>query len=485
LHAAARQFDAGRSRSRRAVIGNGRQSVSANGASDMPEAASRHGRRRGDLLGIKFRDRNACGIEAAARILHLRTIAAGSTATAGRLRPGTGGGTMDARLDRSDRRPRAMRTLLLALVAALASPALAEQGVEQDSIVIGQSAGFTGQVAGQVKEMTAGAMACFDYTNSRGGVHGRKIVLKSLDDGYDAKRAAANARKLVVDEKVFALAFARGTPTSEAMVPVANELKVPLVGLGTGSQSLHEPFSRYVFNVRAKYRNEAIRIIEHLATIQVKRIAVLYQDNAFGKDGLVGYEQGLREHGLTPVAVVALDGAKPDKDVGMAVDKIFAADPEAVAIVGPLKPTAAFIRAMKAKGAHAQYLALSNLSADAFIAELGDAAHGVVVTQIVPYPWNVATPIVKELHQGLREGGAGTGGAVSYAAMEGCIYAKVIVEGLRQAGRNPTREGFIGALESFQSRDLGGFAVTYGPRNREGSRYIDITMIGRDKTFRR
>jgi ABC-type branched-subunit amino acid transport system substrate-binding protein len=379
-----------------------------------------------------------------------------------------------------------MRRLLLALCVALASPAVAEDGVEPDSIVIGQSAGFTGQVASQVKEMTAGAKACFEFANSRGGVHGRRIVLKSLDDGYDAKRAAANARKLIADEKVFALAFARGTPTSEAMVPVANEYKVPLIGLGTGSQSLHEPFSRYVFNVRAKYRNEAIRIIEHLATVQVKRIAVLYQDNAFGKDGLVGYEQGLREHGLTPVAVVALDGAQPDKDVGMAVDKIFAADAEAVAIVGPLKPTAAFIRAMKAKGAHARYLALSNLSADAFIAELGDAAHGVVVTQIVPYPWNVATPIVKELHQGLREvGGAGASGAVSYAAMEGCIYAKVILEGLRQAGKSPTRESFVTALESFHSRDLGGFAVTYGPRNREGSRYIDITMIGRDKTFRR
>jgi ABC-type branched-subunit amino acid transport system substrate-binding protein len=270
------------------------------------------------------------------------------------------------------------------------------------------------------------------------------------------------------------------------MVPVVNEYKVPLIGLGTGSQSLHEPFSRYVFNVRAKYRSEAVRIIDHLATTQVKRIAVLYQNNAFGKDGLVGYEQGLRDHELTPVAVVALDGAKPEKDVVTAVDKIAAANPQAVAIVGPLKPTAEFIRTMKAKGAVAQYLALSNLSADAFINELGDAAHGVVVTQIVPYPWNVATPLAKELHQGLRESaGSGAAAAVSYAAMEGCVYAKLIVEGLRQAGKNPTRETFIQALEGFRNHDLGGFAVNYGPRNRDGSGYIDITMIGKDKTFRR
>src|SRR5512134_502421 len=183
---------------------------------------------------------------------------------------------MDRSSSRPRRRARVLRTLVLVLTAALAWHADAEDGVTPDSIIVGQTAGFTGQVAAQVKEMTAGAKACFDYANKRGGVHGRKIVLKSLDDGYDAKRAAANARKLIVEENVFALALARGTPTSEAMVPVVNEYKVPLIGLGTGSQSLHEPFSRYVFNVRAKYRSEAVRIIDHLATTQVKRIAVLY-----------------------------------------------------------------------------------------------------------------------------------------------------------------------------------------------------------------
>lgn len=378
---------------------------------------------------------------------------------------------------------RGLSTLALSLVATFVLPAHAENGVTDDSIVIGQSAGFTGQVAAQVKEMTAGAKACFDSVNRHGGVHGRRIVLKSLDDGYDAKRAAANARKLIVEQKAFALGLARGTPTSEAIVPVVNEYKVPLVGLGTGSQSVYEPVSRYVFNVRAKYRSEAARIIDHLVTTHVSRIAVLYQNNTFGNDGLAGYEKGLRDHGLTPVAVVALDGANPQKDVAMAVDKITATDPAAVAIVGPLKPTAEFIRAMKAKRVFAQYLVLSNLSSDAFINELGDAAHGVVVTQIVPYPWNLGTPLAKELRQALRE--AGSEAAVSYAAMEGCVYAKVIVEGLRQAGKNPTREGFIAALEGFRNQDLGGFVVRYDPRNHEGSEYIDITMIGRDKTFRR
>jgi ABC-type branched-subunit amino acid transport system substrate-binding protein len=385
----------------------------------------------------------------------------------------------------SSTRGRALaRALAPCLAAALAFPAYGDDGVTAETIVIGQSAGFTGQVAAQVKEMTAGAKACFDYANSRGGVHGRKVVLKSLDDGYDAKRAAANARKLIVEQKVFALGLARGTPTSEAIAPVANEHKVPLIGLGTGSQSLYEPATRYVFNVRARYRSEAVRIIDHLATVHVSRIALLYQNNAFGKDGLAGYEAGMRAHSLTPAAVVALDGANPQKDVPTAVEKIAAADPQAVAIVGPLKPTAEFIRSMKSKGVTAQYLALSNLSSDAFINELGDAAHGVIVTQIVPFPWNAATPLAKELQQAMKES-AGGGAVVSYAAMEGCVYAKTIVEGLRQAGPNPTRESFVRALETFRGHDLGGFVVRYGPQNREGSDYIDITMIGRDKTFRR
>lgn len=380
--------------------------------------------------------------------------------------------------------PSPRQAVTLAFMAMFAWPAHGEDGVTPDAVIIGQSAGFTGQVAAQVKEMTAGAKACFDYVNNRGGVHGRKIVLKSLDDGYDAKRAADNARALIVDQKVFALALARGTPTSEAMVPIVTEYKVPLIGLGTGSQSLYEPFNRYVFNVRAKYRSEAVRIIEHLVAMRVERIALLYQNNAFGKDGLAGYEKGLRDHKLSAVAQIALDGAQPAKDVAMAAEKIAAADPQAVAIVGPLKPTAEFIRTMKAKGVIAQYLVLSNLSADAFITELGDAAHGVVVTQVVPYPWNVATPLAKEFNQAMRES-SGAAPVVSYAAMEGYIYAKVIVEGLRQTGNNPTRESFIRALEGFRNHDLGGFIVRYGPKNRDGSDYIDITMIGKDKTFRR
>ena len=371
----------------------------------------------------------------------------------------------------------------IAVGATCVAPAVAQE-VGADTIVIGQTAGFTGQVAGQVKEMTAAATAYFAYVNKRGGVHGRRLVLKSLDDGYDAKRADANARKLIAEERVFLLALSRGTPTSEAIAPLAQEHRIPLVGPATGSQSLHEPFNRYVFNVRAKYRTEAARIVDYLAGVHMQRIAVLHQNNSFGKDGLAGFDEGLRNNGLTPVAVVPLDTTQPDAGVGAAVEKITAADPAAVVIASPLKPTAEFVRALRKRGNNAQCLVLSNLSSDSFVAELGDAAPGVIVTQVVPYPWNLATPLAKELQQAIREH-PDAGATVSYAAMEGLVYAKVVVEGLRRAGRNPTREGFVEALEALRDHDLGGLVVNYGTRNRAGSSYVDITIIGRDKTFRR
>ena len=377
---------------------------------------------------------------------------------------------------------RLCRAILMTVSIATGVATHAEDGVTASEILIGQTAGFTGQVASQVKEQTAAVRAYFAYVNRRGGVNGRKLVLKSLDDGYDAKRAAANARKLIVDDRVFALAFSRGTPTTEAMLPVLEEYRVPLIGPATGAQSLHEPLNRYVFNIRAKYRTEAIRIIEHLAQVQSTRIAVLYQNNSFGKDALVGYEQGLAEQHLKPVVVVSLDGAKPEKDVAAAIEKIVAANPQAIAIAGPLKPTAEFIRGLRTNGSFAQCSVLSNLSADAFISELGDAAPGVIVTQIVPFPWNPGIPLAKELQQVLRAEPE-PGASLSYASMEGFIYAKVLVEAVRRAGANPTREKLITTLESMRGYDLGGFTITFGPNRRDGSSYIDITMIGKDRKF--
>jgi branched-chain amino acid transport system substrate-binding protein len=376
----------------------------------------------------------------------------------------------------------AVAAIVFAITSLITLPVVAEDGVTADKILIGQTVGQIGQVAAQAKESTAAARAYFAYVNKRGGVNGRTIELISLDDGYDAKRAADNARKLITESKVFALAMSRGTPTSEAILPVLEEFKVPLIGPATGALSLHQPLSRYVFNIRAKYQTEAVRIIEHLASVGIQRIAVIYQNNAFGKDGLVGYEQGLKDRNIAPVAVVPLDATKPD--ITGAVETLSKAQPQAVVLVGPLKPIAELIKAMKARSIFAQFLTLSSVSSDGFIKELGDAAPGVIVTQVMPAPDKAASPIVKEYTQAISENPS-LGAVSSYTAMEGYVTAKVLVEGLRRAGKNPTREGLIHALESLREYDMGGFVVGFSPTNHSGSSFIDITIIGKDRKFRR
>ncbi|MEO8134871.1 MAG: ABC transporter substrate-binding protein [Betaproteobacteria bacterium] len=221
-----------------------------------------------------------------------------------------------------------------------------------------------------------------------------------------------------------------------------------------------------------------------MAGVGIDRIAVIYQNNSFGKDGLTGFELGLKDKNIKPIAVIPLDAAKPEINIPGAVETLSKAAPQAVVIAGPLKPTAEIIKALKATGVFSQYLTLSNLSADSFIKELGEAAPGVIVTQVMPAPGRVATPIVKEYLQAMRENPS-LGAVASYTAMEGCVTAKVLVEGLRRAGKNPTRAGLMQALESMREYDVGGFVVGFSPTNHSGSSFIDITIIGKDRTFRR
>ena len=169
--------------------------------------------------------------------------------------------------------------------------AFAEPGVSDKEILIGQSAALSGPAKELGTEMRSGAQLYFDQVNAGGGVNGRKIRMISLDDGYEPERAAANTRKLIEEEKVLALFGYVGTPTSLAALPVFTEAKVPFVGAFTGAQALREPFNRYVFNVRASYFDETEKIVEQLSTTALKRIAVFYQNDAYGKAGLAGVER--------------------------------------------------------------------------------------------------------------------------------------------------------------------------------------------------
>ena len=366
----------------------------------------------------------------------------------------------------------------VALAFLLSNGVLAEPGVTADSIVLGQAAGFTGSVAGTVKELTAGARAYFDYVNAKGGVHGRKIVLESVDDGFDPKRTPDAVKKLIEEKHVFALFLSRGTPTNEAAYPVLEQAKVPLVGPSTGAMSMYNPPRRYLFPVRPSYHSETSKIVSQLVTTGINRIAVVHTDDSFGKDGLTGVLNAMKEHKLAPV-VIATHPRQTIK-VEEAVSAISKADPQAVIMVTLVDAAVAFIKQMKKAGTSPLFVTLSNNSSNAFIKNLAEDGHGVAVSQVSPYPFYRTMPITNEFHDSIK---GRQDVSPSYASMEGFIAAKVMVEGLRRAGPKPTREKLIAALESMQRFDLGGIDVTYGPQRRTGTEYIDLTIISKKGMF--
>jgi ABC-type branched-subunit amino acid transport system substrate-binding protein len=373
----------------------------------------------------------------------------------------------------------AAATISAALLLGGLRPALAQDGVTPSRILIGQSAAFSGPASELGTEMRAGAMAYFDQINRKGGVHGRRIEVATIDDGYEPDRAAANTKKLIADG-VFLLFGYVGTPTSNAAKPIFTEAQVPFVGPFTGAESLRTPVNRYIFNVRASYFAETDKIVEQLVNLGMTRIAVFYQNDAYGQAGLAGVERAVKKRNLA----IAVTGTveRNTIDVATAVKAIAKTEPQAVVMVSAYKSCAAFIKEMKKAGSNPQFINVSFVGSRALANELGDTGRGVGITQVVPFPWNVGVPVVKEYQRDLT---AATGKSeYSFTSLEGYIAAKVLVEGLRRAGKDLTRERFVQTMENF-SYDTGGFIVNYAPNDRTGSHFVELTVITKEGKFLR
>ncbi|MGO4331276.1 ABC transporter substrate-binding protein [Cupriavidus sp. 2TAF22] len=369
------------------------------------------------------------------------------------------------------RTTRIARGLLAAALIAAAPLAQAEPGISKGTIRIGQSAGVTGPVAGSVKEQIAGAQVYLSTVNANGGVAGRRIELVTYDDGFDAKRTPGNVRKLVLEDKVFALFMVRGTPQNESILPIINAEKVPLVAPLTGAITLHRPVNRYVFNVRAKYQDEVARAINHLATSGMNRIAIYYASDGFGQDVFEGFSTALQARGVQPAASASF--ARPMGDIQAGVATINKANPQAVLVIGSGSEAARLIREMRRAGSQAQFVTLSNNAADSFIKELGEDARGLIITQVVPGTNSSQMSIASEYRSQARQQGV----EPSNAGMEGFMSAKVLVEGLRRAGPEPTRERLVGALESLRDFDLGGILISYSPARHTGSSFVEMSIV--------
>jgi len=370
--------------------------------------------------------------------------------------------------------------LLAACILGAAASASAEDGVTANRILLGQSAAFTGPAAQLGIQMRNGIQAYFDYVNANGGVHGRKLELLSLDDGYEPARCAPNTKRLIEQDKVFALIGYVGTPTMAAAYPIHSKAKVPLVGPFTGAELLRVPFNRYIFHVRASYYDETEKIVEQVVSIGGKNIAVFYQNDSYGQAGLKGVEIAMQKRGLKISALGTVE--RNTAQVEAAVKTIHAVRPDAVVMISAYTSIAEFVRQMQKAGSTSTFYNVSFVGSKALSDALGEEGVGVAISQVVPFPWGAAVPVVREYQQLSKKAGHSD---YNFGAMEGFLVAKVFVEGLRRAGRNLTREGFIDAMEAMRDVDLGGFYVGYSPNNHAGSKFVDLTIIGRGGKFLR
>ena len=350
----------------------------------------------------------------------------------------------------------------------------------QAQILIGQTAGFTGAVGAGVKETTEGAKLYIDAINAKGGVNGQKIELVSLDDKFDPKLAAENARQLIEEQNVLALFLTRGTPHTEGIIPILEKNGVPLIGPSTGAMVLHQPVKKHVFNVRATYQREAEKAITHLHSMGITRIGIVYADDSFGADGVAGAQKGLTTAKLQPVVLEKFNRAKPD--FAPIAPKVFQSNAQAVMMVASGQAVVDGVKAFRAAGSAAQIVTLSNNASSGFVKSLGENARGVIVTQVFPYERSIAYPMVREAQEMAKAKGQSE---VTPAMLEGFAAAKVLVEGLRRAGAKPTREKIQAALEAIRKLDIGGLEVNYSTEDHTGLDFADLSIIGTDGKFKR
>ncbi len=362
-------------------------------------------------------------------------------------------------------------------LAATARPTWAQS---EGRIVLGQSAAFSGPAAQLGIQFNLGAKLYFDQVNAQGGVGRRSIELRKLDDGYEPDRCAENTRRFIAEE-VFALFGYIGTPTSLAALPLVTRAKIPFIAPFTGAMGLRDPFNRNVFHVRASYNDETALIVRQLTHLGLKKIAVFYQNDSYGKAGLDGVVLALGGQNLRPVAQATVE--RNSVDVDAAVKTIVAAAPDAVVQVSAYKSCAAFIRAARKAGYGGTFYNVSFVGTQALADELGKDGAGVVVSQVVPSPYNQAKPLAREFIEATRK----SNGEVqpNFSSMEGYLAAKVMVEGLRRASaKSLARDTLLAGLESISGQSFGGFQVNFSPANHVASSFVDLSMLTGDGRVR-
>lgn len=373
-----------------------------------------------------------------------------------------------------------LRLALALAVCIVGGTAFAEDGVSDGKIVFGQVAALQGPARALGQGMRQGILAAFDAANRGGGISGRKLELKSLDDGYEPEKTVETTKRILDEDKVFALVGAVGTPTSKAGQPIATAEKVPFIGPFTGAEFLRNPYNRYVVNIRSSYFQETEAWIDHLVKdLAISKIAILYQDDAFGLAGLEGVQRAMAKRNMSLVAEGTFK--RNTTAVKSALLDIMKARPEAVVTVAPYKPVAEFIKLAHQVKMQAVFVAISFVGPDSLAQELGDQGTGVIVTQVVPFPWDATLPVVKAYQGAIAA--VDSNAKPGFVSLEGYLAGRLVVEALERIKGEPTREALLDAIAAAPF-DFGGVTLSYGPMKNQGSDRVFFTILEADGTFR-
>ena len=352
-------------------------------------------------------------------------------------------------------------------------------GIYPDRVVFGQSSALSGLNAASGTGMRLGIQAAFQEANENGGIHGRRIELKSRDDGYEPVLTIKNSNELIVQEQVFALIGAVGTPTSRVAVPICQEHGVPYVGPLTGAAFLRE-VSDVVINLRASYAQETEAMVKFLTEeVGTEKIAIFYQDDSYGRAGYNGTLAAMERRELKLVS--SGNYRRNTFDVRTAALDIFEAKPDAIIMIGSYEPSAEFILWSKKIGMDALFVNISFVNINALAGALGSSSEGVLVTQVVPFPMSNALEITRKYQAALEAFDSSV--SPEFFSYEGYLVGRLALLGLERAGADVTRESFLNVIRSMENFDMEGFLLDFGDDN-QASDKVFITVLAADGSCR-
>jgi ABC-type branched-subunit amino acid transport system substrate-binding protein len=351
---------------------------------------------------------------------------------------------------------------------------------DTEVVRVGQSAVFSGPSASLGLELQQGINACFAECNRAGGIAGRTFQLISRDDGYEPNRSKENTIGLIGDDKVFALLGYFGTATSAASMPVFSDAKVPFIGAYSGAKVLRNPVNPFVFNIRASYEDEAGPLVRALAPMSNEKVAIFYQNDAYGMTVRDVVIAALKERGLAPVALATVE--RNSVDVTQAVKVLSKSGANAIAMGSLYAPSSALVKALKAQDLYFNYGSVSAIGTTDLLALGGDTARGIAISQVMPFPETGALPIVNQYKAAMA---ANKTPNLSYASIEGYITGRTFLEAYRRSGVSPTKERLVKEMEAMRDVEIGGFPIGFSQTNHQGSKFVEMTVIGQNGTLLR